>query len=206
MIGSRSGSTLQRRLLIGAVAVLIPVLAGCEAGNNAPTLEFHPAANGAYDTAASISVIDAFILGGPDDTPLAPGSSASMFLTVYNGASSADKLVSAAAPGTAGSVQLTGGSLTIPAQASTDLAGPVPKVVLQDLTSALPSGHTVPVVLTFQNAGVMTLSVPVEAQSAYYSSYSPPPPSASPGKGAKPGASGAATPSATPSAKASPTP
>ena len=32
-----------RRLLFGALAVLVPVLAGCEAGFNAPTLTFHPA-------------------------------------------------------------------------------------------------------------------------------------------------------------------
>jgi hypothetical protein len=35
-----------RRLLFGAIAVLIPVLAGCEAGQDAPTLAYHPASNG----------------------------------------------------------------------------------------------------------------------------------------------------------------
>ena len=35
-----------RRLLFGALAVLVPALAGCEAGLNAPTLEFHPASFG----------------------------------------------------------------------------------------------------------------------------------------------------------------
>jgi len=200
MIRSSSGSTLLRRLLIGAVAVLIPVLAGCEAGDNAPTLEFHQAANGAYGTAGPISVINAFVLGGPDNTPLAAGSSAGMFLTVYNAAGSADKLVSATAPGTAASIQLTGGPIAVPAQASADLAGPVPKVVLLGLTADLASGGTVAVILTFQNAGAIALTVPVEAQSTYYSSYSPPAPSpsASPAKGAKPGAP--AKPSATASA------
>ena len=35
-----------RRLLFGAIAVLVPALAGCEAGLNAPTLDFHPARAG----------------------------------------------------------------------------------------------------------------------------------------------------------------
>jgi copper(I)-binding protein len=208
VIRSSRGSKLLHRLLIGVIALLIPVLAGCEAGDNAPTLKFHPAANGAYATAGTISVVNAFILGGTDNAPLPAGSSASMFLAIYNGASSPDKLVSVSAPGTATSVQVAGGSIAVPAQAAAYLTGPVPKVVLRGLTSALPSGQTVTVILTFQNAGAVTLTVPVEPRTFYYSSYSPPAPSASPAKGAK--ASGTASPapgaSAQPSASASATP
>ena len=209
MIRSSRGSKLLHRLLIGVIALLIPVLAGCEAGDNAPTLEFHPAANGAYATAGTISVVNAFILGGTDNAPLPADSSASMFLAIYNGASSPDKLVSVSAPGTATSVQVAGGSIAVPAQAAAYLTGPVPKVVLRGLTSALPSGQTVTVILTFQNAGAVTLTVPVEPRTFYYSSYSPPAPSASPAKGAK-ASSGTASPapgaSAQPSASASATP
>ena len=179
MIRSSHGRKLLRRLLIGAAALLIPVLAGCEAGDNAPTLQFHPAANGAYATAAAIGVDNAFILGGPDDTPLAAGSSASMFFAVYNGGSSADKLVSVSAPGTATSVQVAGGSVTVPANATVYLTGPTPKVALRGLTSALPSGGTVTVILTFQNAGAVPLSVPVEPRNGYYSTFSPPAPAPS---------------------------
>ena len=57
MIRSSHGSKVLRRFLIGALALLIPVLAGCEAGNNAPTLEFHPAAAGAYGTAVSTTMM-----------------------------------------------------------------------------------------------------------------------------------------------------
>ena len=92
MIRSSHGSKVLRRILIGALALLVPVLAGCEAGNNAPTLEFHPAANGAYGTADAVTVDNAFILGGRNNTLLASGSSASMFLYLYNGSGSADKL------------------------------------------------------------------------------------------------------------------
>ena len=206
MIRSSHGSTLLRRLLIGAIVLLVPVLAGCEAGDNAPTLEFHPAANGAYATADAISVDNAFILGGPDGTPLAVGSSASMFLYAYNGGGSADKLVSVSAPGTATSVQLAGGSIALPAQAAARLTGPAPEVVLTGLTRTLAAGQTVTVILTFQNAGAISLTVPVEARSNYYASYLPPAPSASPAKRAKPGATATPTPTLGASAQPSTTP
>jgi copper(I)-binding protein len=210
VIRSSHGSKVLRRLLIGALALLIPVLAGCEAGDDAPTLKFHPAANGAYGTADAVTVDNAFILGGPNNTLLASGSSASMFLYLYNGSGSADKLISVSAPGTATSVQITGGSVTVPATGAANLSGPEPQIVLHDLTSALASGKAVTVDLTFQNAGGLSLTVPVQAQTSYYSSYSPPPPRATSIK--QSGAAGTATPtpslgaSAQPSASASPTP
>ena len=206
MIRSSHGSTLLRRLLIGAIVLLVPVLAGCEAGDNAPTLEFHPAANGGYATADAISVDNAFILGGPDGTPLAVGSSAGMFLYAYNGGGSADKLVSVSAPGTAASVQLAGGSIALPAQAAARLTGPAPDVVLTGLTRTLAAGQTVTVILTFQNAGAISLTVPVEARSTYYASYLPPAPSASPTTRAKPGATATPTPTLGASAQPSATP
>jgi len=52
-----------RRLLFGAVAVLIPVLAGCEAGLNAPTLNYHPASNGISVVKDGITIDNAFVLG-----------------------------------------------------------------------------------------------------------------------------------------------
>ncbi len=200
MIRSSHGSNVLRRLLVGAAVLLVPVLAGCEAG----ALQFHPAANGAYATADSVSVDNAFILGGPDNTPLTPGSSASMFLAVYNAGNSADKLVSAYAPGSATSVQLAGGSIAVPAQATVYLTGPEPKVVLRGLTSALPSGGTITVILTFQNAGAMTLSVPVAPRTGYYATFSPPAPSISPSKRVTPGATGSATATPTPGVPARP--
>lgn len=210
MIRSSHGSKRLRRLMIGGVALLVPLLAGCEAGDNAPVLEFHPAANGAYGTTDSVSISNAFILGGPDSQPLPAGSSASMFLSVYNGGSSGDKLVGIDASGSASSVQLSGGSIPVPAQNMTDLEGPKPKVVLRGLTKALDGGQTVKLLLTFQNAGSVELTVPVEPRTSYYSTYSPPAPAPSATKRAKAGAtspaSTGATPSTSPSAGTSVTP
>ena len=197
MIRSSRGRLL-RRVMIGGVALLAPVLAGCEAGNGAPVLEFHPAANGAQGSADSLTVSDVFILGGANGQAVPAGGSASMFLSVYNGGPTADKLVGVDTAGTAKSVQLTGGSIAIPAQNMTDLEGPQPKVVLRNLSKPLTSGSTVEVLLSFQNSGSVELSVPVEARSTYYSSFSPPAPTPSASKRVKVGATSPASVGASP--------
>ncbi len=209
MIRSRHGSKLLRRLMIGGVALVVPVLAGCEAGDNSPVLEFHPAAAGAYGTADAVTVSDAFILGGQANQPLAQGSSAAMFLSVFNGSYSSDKLVSVDVSSVAKSVELTGGSIAVPGQSTADLEGPQPKVVLRNLSKALSSGQTVDVLLTFANAGSVELTVPVEARTTYYSSYSPPAPTPSATKRVSVGATspaGTATPSPSVSTSTTATP
>jgi copper(I)-binding protein len=206
VIRSRHGSKLLRRLMIGGVALVVPILAGCEAGNNSPELEFHQAAAGAYGTADAVTVSDAFILGGPDSAPLAKGGSAGMFLSVYNGGGSAEKLISVDATSVAKSVQLAGGSIAVPSQSSADLSGPKPQIVLRNLSKALVSGQTVTVLLTFSNAGSIELSVPVQARTTYYSTFSPPAPLPSATKRVSIGATspaGTATPSTSASGSAS---
>ena len=206
MIRSSHGSKLLRRLMIGGVALVVPILAGCEAGNDSPVLEYHPAAAGAYGSADAVTVSDAFILGGQDSAPLAKGSSAGMFLSVYNGGDSAEKLISVDATSVAKSVQLAGGSIAVPSQSSADLSGPKPKVVLRNLSKPLTSGQTVTVLLTFSNAGSVELSVPVEDRTTYYSTFSPPAPVPSATKRVSVGATspaGTAMPSTSASGSAS---
>ena len=174
----RSGKTVARRLTIGALALAIPALAGCEAGFNAPTLQFHAASGGAYTTFNGISINDLFVLGAPSGSVPA-GSSASMFLSLFNSGTSADKLVSVTAPGAATNVQLTGGGVNVPASSSVNLTGPSPSVVLSNLTKPLPSGGSIPVTLNFQHAGSVIIQVPVQPRAFEYSTFSPPPPSPS---------------------------
>jgi copper(I)-binding protein len=193
-----SRGRLLRRVMIGGVALLAPILAGCEAGNGAPILEFHPAANGAAGSAGALTISDVFILGGANGQPVPAGGSASMFLSVYNGGSTADKLVGVDTAGAAKSVQLTGGSIPVPAQSMADLEGPQPKVVLRNLSKKLTAGTTVEVLLSFQNSGSVELSVPVEARSTYYSSFSPPAPAPSATKRVNVGATSPASISASP--------
>lgn len=209
MIRRRNHGKSLRRLMIGAVALAVPLLAGCEAGNNSPVLQFHPAANGAYGSAGPVSIINSFVLGGPDSKPLSKGGSASLFLGLYNSGTSPDKLVSVSAPGVADSVQITGGSVALPVQQAAYLTGPQPNIVLKKLTSPLASGQTITIDLTFQNAGTVSLPVPVQARTSFYTNYSPP---ASVGpiptptvKRPKP-ATGTASPGASPGASATPSP
>ena len=164
---------LNRRLLLGAIAVLVPVLAGCEAGLNAPTLEFHPASNGVSITQNGITLDNVFVLGPPLGSALPPGGRAGVFLSIE--AENGDRLISVSAPGTASAVKLTGGPVDLPAQTLVDLSGPEPKMVLTRLANPLFGGQTVQLTLIFQQAGAVTLTVPVEPHAYEYATYAPPP-------------------------------
>ena len=141
-----------RRLLLGAMAVLAPALAGCEAGFNAPTLTFHPAANGATTMVNGITIDNAFVLGPALNSELPAGGRAGVFLALS--AQNGDRLVAVSAPGTASSVKVAGGSVNLPQQALVDLSGPVPKIVLTGLSNPLSGGQTVQLILSFASAGL----------------------------------------------------
>ena len=171
----------KRRMLLGALAVLAPALAGCEAGYNAPTLEYHQAAFGAYESKHGVSISNAFVLGPPLNGPAVAGGRAGVFLSIT--AQDGDKLVSASAPGTASAVQIAGGSVRVPAAAPVNLTGPVPQMVLAGLANPLQGGDLVKLNLTFAEAGTIAMTVPVEPKAYEYATYSPPP---SPSPTAKP--------------------
>ena len=162
-----------RRLLVGAIAILVPALAGCEAGLNAPTLQYHPASNGVSTTVNGIELDNVFVLGPALNQTLPAGGQAGVFLALS--AQDHDQLVSASAPGTASSVQLLSGPITLSPGALVNLSGPAPLVVLNGLTSPLSGGESVRLVLIFANAGAVTLQVPVLPAAYDYATYSPPP-------------------------------
>ena len=167
-----------RRLLIGAIAILVPALAGCEAGYDAPTLEYHPASNGVSTTINGIELDNVFVLGPALNQTLPAGGQAGVFLAMSS--QTRDLLVSASAPGAANSVQLLNGPVTLRPGELVNLSGPAPLIVLNGLTNPLSGGETISLVLTFANAGVVPLEVPVEPAAYEYTTYSPPPtPSAS---------------------------
>jgi copper(I)-binding protein len=162
-----------RRLLVGAIAILVPALAGCEAGLSAPTLQFHPASFGVSTVVDGIAIDDVFVLGPEPDSTLPAGGQAGVFLSLE--ASNADQLTSVTAPGAASSVQLAAGPITLSPNTLVDLSGPAPVVVLTGLTNPLSGGETVPLVLHFASAGAVTLMVPVEPAANDFATYSPPP-------------------------------
>ena len=207
MIRARFGKTAAGRLLLGAgaLALLVPAIAGCEAGNGAPTREFHAASAGAQTVVNGIRITNVFVLGAPSGASLPAGSSASLFLSLFNDGATADTLVSASAAG-ASSVTVNGAPVALPSEIPVNLTGPQPSAVLNNLSAPLDSGGYVKVTLQFKNAGPVTLQVPVEPQSYYWSTYSPAPsapasspassPAASPGTTVAPNST--VTPSATP--------
>jgi copper(I)-binding protein len=205
VIRARFGKTAAGRLLIGAGALaLLMATAGCEAGNDAPTLEFHPASAGAQTELNGIRITNVFVLGAPSGSTVPAGQSASLFLSLYNGDASTDALLSASAPGSAGSVTLNGGSVTLPAYTAVNLTGPQPSAVLKSLSKPLTAGGYITVTLDFEHAGSVKLQVPVEPQSYYWSTYSPPASPAATSASTAPATSPSATASTSPTASPSP--
>ena len=211
---ARPGLKVLRRACAVAAVALIPVLAGCEAGGDAPVLHWHPPTNGASATihvgVGEIAIRNAFVLGGPGNATLPAGSSASMFVGLVN-TGPRDRLVRVSAPGTATSVTLPTGGVLLERDTSALLTGPAPQLVLTGLRRSLTSGTYVPVLLTFKNAGTIRLHLPVLAQANSYATFSAAPaptPSASAkgkrhhGQGATPtptaGGTATAVPTATP--------
>jgi copper(I)-binding protein len=192
-----------RRLLVLAIAALIPALAGCEAGSNAPTQEWHQPTDGTGTVHNDIAIRNVFVLGAAIGSTIKVGGSAGVFLALINNGS-ADRLVKISAPGTARSVTLPGGSVSLASQKAVLLTGPAPKVILEGLIRPLTGGSTVRLVLTFQNASSVSMAVPVMPRAQYYSTFSPPSPSpsATP-KGKKSSASPSPSASASPSPSAS---
>jgi hypothetical protein len=169
-----------RRLVIGAIAIMVPALAGCEAGLNAPTLQFHPASTGNNTMApGGITIDDAFVLGPAPGSSLQPGAEAGLFLAME--ATNGDTLtkITATNPTTgasvANSVQLGNGPITLSPNTLVNLGGPEPLLTLDGLTESLSGGQSVTLNFQFTNAGTVSLTVPVEPADYDFATYSPAP-------------------------------
>jgi copper(I)-binding protein len=201
---SRWASALSHRVVLVAAVALIPVVAGCEAGNNAPTLNFHYPTDAAGTAVGDLSIRNVFVLGGPIGRDLAKGESASVFLALVN-TGAPDKLIKISAPGSAASVTLPAGGVPVVLGHPVFYSGPMPQVVLRDLTKPLLSGSDITLVLTFEKAGPVKLHVPVLPRANQYATLQPPLPAAvTPAAAAHASAQTTPTPSA--STGASPTP
>lgn len=207
--GKPSRARVLQGLAAVAAAALVPAIAGCEAGSNAPTQQWHRPTPGAsavvHKGPYTIRVNNLFVLGAAPGSLLAAGSSAGMFFALAN-EGSPDRLTGVFAPGAAASVRLPGGGVRLGRQQSVFLTGPVPRVILQGLSRSLGGGQFIRVVLSFQNAGAVTLSAPVMPRAQYYSTYSPVPVSPTPSPSSTTTPRLPASPGATPSPTASPTP
>lgn len=201
----RAFAPIGRLAIAAAIVGLTAGAAGCDAGTNAPTSQFHPQSDGIDTIVHGIYIRDVFVLGPPIGSSLAAGQSAGLFLALIN-EGGPDKLVSVTAPGTAASVTVPSGGIALHSQQAVYLTGPAPKLVLTGLTHAIVGGGAVRITLDFQNAGNVTLVVPVVPRGDYYATFSPAP-SPTPTTSAKNGKKQAgATASPSGSASSSPSP
>jgi copper(I)-binding protein len=202
---SRWAGALSRRLMLVAAVALIPVVAGCEAGNNAPTLNFHYPTDAAGTAVGDLSIRNVFVLGAPIGHDLAKGDSASVFLALIN-TGAPDKLIKISASGTAASVTLPAGGIPVVTGHPVYYSGPMPRVVLNDLTRPLLSGSDVTLWLTFEKAGRIKLHVPVLPRANQYATLQPPLPAAVTPAAAHASAQTTPTPSASAAASPAPSP
>jgi len=187
-----------RGLLMVAAAALIPVIAGCEAGTNAPTQQWHqPTAGASAVVSDTMRINNMFVLGPVPGFRIPVGASAGVFFALYN-SGAPDRLISIKAP-SARSIQVPLGGIQVGRNQSLLLTGPQPRVLLRNLIRTLHGGQWVKMNLDFQSAGHVTLLVPVMPRAAFYSTFSPAPrPSPRPTL--------VLTPTATPSPLVSPSP
>jgi hypothetical protein len=174
VIRSRRGLLSPRGLAVVAVVGLAPVIAGCEAGFNAPTQQWHQPTPGASAVVNTLRINNMFVLGPAPGHTLPRGAAAGVFLALANDGAP-DRLISITAPGAATSVQVPASGIRVGSQQSLFLTGPVPRVLLEHLTRTLHGGQFVRVNMEFQNAGHVSLLVPVMPRTASYGTYSPAP-------------------------------
>ncbi|HXS65939.1 MAG TPA: hypothetical protein VN767_24055 [Streptosporangiaceae bacterium] len=194
------GSKYSSRIMIAVVAALIPMVAGCEAGTNAPVLHWHPPTAGTGRTVGNITISNAFVLGAPIGQQLQAGANAGLFLSLVNTGNATDRLVSASAPGVAQSVRLPGNRVVLASLHSVLLAGPAPQIILTNLAKPLTGGSVVSITLNFAIAGQVTLKVPVMPRAQYFTTLRPAPAPTTPSGSLTPGGT------ATPAPGGSPTP
>jgi copper(I)-binding protein len=193
-----------RVLAMVVAAAVAPVIAGCEAGFNAPTQQWHQPAAGASAVVNNVLRINnVFVLGAAPAFSLPRGSSAGLFLAITNEGAAPDRLIGVTAPGTAAAVQLPAGGVRLAGQQQVLLSGPAPQVILRRLVRSVNGGQHILVVLHFVRAGNVAMVVPVMPRAQWFSTFSPAPllvsPSPSPTGTASPSPSGT-SPSPSPSA------
>jgi copper(I)-binding protein len=175
VIRSSRGVVAPRRILIAAAAALVPLIAGCEAGNNAPVLHWHQPTNGTFHVVTdNITISNAFVLGAPIGEVLGQGKNAGLFLTLVNAGKPRDRLTGIITSA-ARSVQLPAGGVGLIPKSRVLLAGPAPTVVLQDLVKPLAGGSSIKITLIFARAHSVTIHVPVMPRATFYATFSPAP-------------------------------
>ena len=195
MIVSNRAAAPLRALAVAAAAALVPAIAGCEAGFNAPTQQWHqPSAGASAVVNNQIRINNVFVLGAEPAFSLQRGGSAGLFLAINNDGAP-DRLIGITAPGSAIAVQLPGGGVRLASEQTVFLSGPAPQVILRGLTRRLNGGQHILIVLHFLRAGSKDMQVPVMPRAQWFATYSPAPPLVRPSPSGSASPSGTASPS-----------
>jgi hypothetical protein len=171
---SRAGK-VSRRVLITAAVALVPLIAGCEAGTAAPSLQWHQPTAGSGANVGRLRISNMFVLGAPIGKVLPAGENAGLFFGLTNSGDTKERLVAIRAPGVARTVLLPGGGVTVHTSRSVLLTGPKPVVILQHLNRPLIGGSVLTIYLVFARAGVVRLHVPVMPRTDEYATLIPAP-------------------------------
>jgi periplasmic copper chaperone A len=149
-----------------AGAACLVALAGCDAGNDAETLQETPDTAGVAGTVGQVSLDDVFL--DAEDT-VAAGGSVPLRGVVTNDAEEADRLVVVTTPA-AQSVQLLDESgqaspdgIEVPAAGQVEAVTGSVRMQLEGVTGPIAPTDTVRVTFTFATAGEVALDVPVVA-------------------------------------------
>lgn len=179
-------------LRMAGLAVAVAVVGtGCAADKwraVQPAQPFHAADQPQHGTTEQLSVRGAFVLGPPPSAePYPPGSDAALYFSVVNPTGETDYLVDASTPAAASTVVSSPGTDRIVIPPSDPSAGDRDHVdvgrppyspytvTLTALERPLRIGDIVPVTLTFSNAGVLTVDVPVTPRDGFLATLSPAP-------------------------------
>ena len=122
----------------------------------------------------TLRINNMFVLGPTPGFTLPRGASAGVFFALANDGAR-DRLLSIKAPGGATSVLVPAGGITLGRGQTLFLTGPSPRVVLEHLTRTLNGGQWIRLNLRFQNAGYVSLKVPVMPRTESYGTFSPAP-------------------------------
>jgi copper(I)-binding protein len=191
-----------------AVAALVPLTA-CSAGINAETSRERPTIDGIGSAIGPLTIRNTYV-GGPAEQ----GASVPLLTSIFNNGTEPDRLVSISSPEAGGGT--VPADSTLPPGGSQLFYTPEKVARLTGVTVPVRPGEIVPIVLTFERAGELRMSVPVSPVGEELLRESAPPappasaaPSAAPSAGASaaPSAGASAAPAASPSAGApAPTP
>ncbi len=143
---------------IACVALLAAIsLTACAAGYQAETSRERTTLTSVTAAKGVLSLRNIFFVG-----PASSGDNLPLYLAIFNGGTTGDKLLSISSPSTSGGYVPSNNAISANGQIFYNEGdGSVPELV--GAKSLLRVGQTVEVTLTFAQAGELTIAVPIEA-------------------------------------------